>query len=218
MHKFPYFRLQNSLAMIVLAWLPSALGCSSAHRQVNELGDWMTGSFSSAQQAQGDSENYYDIRLQTARIWPARDDGIWLYVEQAVASRLDKPYRQRIYRVHALDEQRLESVVYTLPDDPLQYAGAWRTPACFDDITPADLTIRTGCSIILTKAKDGSYVGSTNEKDCESELRGATYATSHVVITPTMLTSWDRGYNDQDVQVWGATEGPYEFIKTPRAK
>ncbi len=193
-------------------------GCSNSQHQVNELGNWMTGSFSSAAQAERDSENYFDIRLETVRIWPERTDGIWLYVEQAAAGRLDKPYRQRVYRVHAQDEDTLASVVYTLPDDPLQYAGAWRTPAIFDDLTPDDLTIRTGCAIVLYKAPNGSYVGSTREKDCESELRGATYATSDVIITPAMLKSWDRGYNDRDEQVWGATEGPYEFVKQPQSK
>jgi len=207
------------IATLLVAGHSLALtGCSNAQHQVNELGNWMTGSFSNAAQAQRDAENYFDIRLETVRIWPERTDGIWLYVEQAAATRLDKPYRQRIYHVHARDDQSLASVVYTLPDDPMQYAGAYHTPTVFDDLTPADLTIRKGCAIILRRADDGSYVGSTYEKDCESELRGATYATSEVIITPAMLKSWDRGYNDKDEQVWGATEGPYEFIKQPQAK
>ena len=207
-------RLPAMLSIITIVFA----GCANQNQHVTELSAWMTGSFSSAAQAERDAKNYFDIRLETVRIWPQRADGIWLYVEQAAATRLDKPYRQRVYHVHARDDQTLASVVYTLPEDPLQYAGAWRTPAIFDELSPADLTEREGCAIILAKQSDGSYSGSTHEKDCQSELRGASYATSDVVITPAMLKSWDRGYNQNDEQVWGATEGPYEFIKLPQSK
>ncbi|HRW89883.1 MAG TPA: CpcT/CpeT family chromophore lyase, partial [Flavobacteriales bacterium] len=61
-----------------------------------ELASWMTGSFSSAAQAEADT-NYYAIELEMARIWPERTDGVWLYVEQAVAAKKEKPYRQRVY-------------------------------------------------------------------------------------------------------------------------
>ena len=58
------------------------------------LVDWMTGSFSSQAQSLEDEE-YFDIRLEMVAIWPMRSDGLWLYVEQASASALDRPYRQR---------------------------------------------------------------------------------------------------------------------------
>ena len=46
-----------------------------------------------------------------------------------------------------------------------------------------------------------------------SFLANASYATSEVVITSTMLKSWDRGFDSADHQVWGASGGPYEFVK-----
>ena len=55
---------------------------------------FMTGSFSSEEQARSDAD-FYDIRLQMVRVWPERQDGCWLYVEQAAADSLDRPYRQR---------------------------------------------------------------------------------------------------------------------------
>jgi hypothetical protein len=56
---------------------------------------WMTGSFSSAEQAAADT-NYFDIRLEIVPIWTTRADGHWLYVEQAAAGYLERPYRQRV--------------------------------------------------------------------------------------------------------------------------
>lgn len=67
---------------------------------------------------------------------------------------------------------------------------------------------------MLSKAEDDTFVGSTVGTDCSSRLRGSSYATSEVVIEPDRLMSWDRGYDDQDQQVWGATEGGYVFVKT----
>ena len=60
---------------------------------------------------------------------------------------------------------------------------------------------------------NGSYEGSTNGKDCQSDLRGAKYATSEVVISDEGIKSWDRGYDENDKQVWGAEKGGYVFKK-----
>lgn len=54
---------------------------ASANNDLALLASWMTGSFSSGAQAAADS-SYFDVRLQMVRIWPHRNDGYWLYVEQ----------------------------------------------------------------------------------------------------------------------------------------
>lgn len=179
------------------------------------LTDWMTGSFSSAAQAEADPENYYDIRLQMVPIWTGRDDGPWLYVEQAAAGALERPYRQRVYHLIPHPDGTIESAVYVLPGDPLVYAGAWREPARFDEIGPSDLELRSGCSLYLARRADGSFAGSTRGTDCASNLRGATYATSEAVIKADSLVSWDRGFDASGAQVWGATAGGYVFQKVP---
>ncbi len=70
------------------------------HPDLQDLARYMTGSFSSAQQAAQDTA-FLDIRLEAWPLWEHRDDGIWLYVEQADAGALDTPYRQRVYRLTA---------------------------------------------------------------------------------------------------------------------
>jgi hypothetical protein len=52
------------------------------------------------------------------------DDGVWLYVEQAVAEYLEKPYRQRVYHVTDQGEGRFASAVFSM-DSPLRFAGAF---------------------------------------------------------------------------------------------
>lgn len=172
----------------------------------------MAGHYSSAAQAAADSA-FFDIRLHMVPIWPGAADTVWLYVEQAAAGYLDRPYRQRVYRLTAEEGpsgERYRSAVFTLPDPP-RWAGAWRTPAAFDTLAPAALEERAGCDIVLERAADGTWTGSTGDRTCPSNLRGAAWATSEVTLGPERLVSWDRGWDSTGVQVWGAETGGYVF-------
>lgn len=177
--------------------------------QAEEVWTLMQGSFSSRAQAESDPE-YFDIRLHMLPIWTDREDGRWLYVEQAVAVNPAEPYRQRVYRVTAGEDGAIVSAVYTI-EEPLRFAMAWRTPAKLDALTFEDITEKTGCEVILQRQSEGHYAGATREGACRSELRGATHATSEVVVTENGVDSWDRGYDDTDTQVWGAVKSGYQF-------
>ncbi len=202
--------MRNAFLGLMLLVATSA-NAQQLTRENIRLCDWMTGSFSSEQQASRDTA-YYDIDLHMYRIWPHRTDGYWLYVEQAVAANPEKPYRQRVYRVADLKDGTCESVVYEL-DDPLQYAGEWKKEKPLEGLDPDALVEREGCAIILRWNPNGYYEGRTGEGTCESRLRGATYATSQVKVYPQLLDSWDRGFDDERRQVWGAESGPYHFIQ-----
>jgi hypothetical protein len=170
----------------------------------------LSGHYSSQQQSETD-DRFFDVRLFMTPIWTERSGEHWLYVEQAMATALDKPYRQRVYRVLAGVDGSAISEVYTLPGDPLVYAGAHRNAHVLDALRPADLSERQGCAIHLRPTAPGLYSGSTHASDCPSDLRGARYATSEVELSQSQLSSWDRGYDAQGTQVWGAVEGPYRF-------
>jgi len=180
--------------------------------EIAALAAMMAGSFSSAAQAASDPENFRDIRLAVVPIWEEREDGPWLYVEQAAAVSLDKPYRQRVYQLVRTGEGTIESRVFTLPDPPLRFAGAATEPAKLAGLGPGGLALRAGCAVVLRKSGQG-WTGSTVGKGCASDLRGASYATSEVTITPTEMRSWDRGFDAGGKQVWGAERGPYIFVR-----
>jgi len=187
-------------------------GCASTKmlqgNHLEEVVNWLEGSYSSGPQAEADSD-FRDIRLEMKRIWKDQP-GYWLYVEQAVANYLDSPYRQRVYHV-TLDEGKVRSEIYTIPN-PKRFVLAWKTPERFDIITPDSLKLREGCAVLLTKT-GGYYTGGTVGKGCVSKLADASYATSIADIYPDRLVSWDRGFNDKDEQVWGAEKGGYIFTK-----
>jgi CpeT protein len=186
-------------------------GCDLA-----ELVGHMSGSFASTAQSERDPE-FFDIRLHMTPIWPqhATPAAKWLYVEQAMATALDKPYRQRIYRVTEgtltpQGQRTFVSEVYEF-ENPLGFAGAYASPKAFDAMSPQQLTKREGCEVLLTQITPGVYEGSTQGATCLSSLRGATYATSKVHIDATGLHTWDQGFDKDGKQVWGAVKGGYEF-------
>lgn len=177
-------------------------------RAIDQAFEWMQGSFSSAEQAKADS-NYFVINLHMTPVFTQSPDTKWLYVEQAVAAMPHKPYRQRVYRVTQLSENEIESAVFTL-DTPSKYTGAWMLDSVKNLLTPAAIQEKMGCSVFLT-FNDSIFEGQTQGKECASALSGASYAISQVTITPNGITSWDRGYDSTDVQVWGAENGGYIF-------
>ena len=174
------------------------------------LSGYMAGTYSSEEQHLKDTADYFDIRLEIIPIWKNRTDGYWFYVEQAVAQSIDKPYRQRVYHLTELNSGKFSSVVYTM-NDPSRFTH--QAELLEKLLSPDSLIEREGCAVILMKDGKDKFVGSTEDKKCPSERSGATYAVSEVTIYPNELHSWDRGFDGEDKQVWGATKGGYIFIK-----
>lgn len=190
--------------------------CGAGQDQLATLEAYLTGSFDSSAQADTDPENYFNIHLNAARIWPDRDDGRWLYVEQAAAQALERPYRVRVYRL-SREGDAYRSEVYKLPGDELAFQGAFARPIKerLASLSPEDLAEREGCAIVLTwDVSTEAFRGSTLGTDCASSLGEASYATSEVVLFADRLETWDRGWTQDGEQAWGAVLGPYEFVRS----
>ncbi len=226
--------LRHSLAIAVLYTAVTLSGCTSVPEKtvgnasvsahgpgraaLPILAKWMSGYFSSSEQAEKNAD-YLAIELRVVPIWPERSDGPWLYVEQATAKTPDKPYRQRVYRLVYLNDaqgDRFESRVYALPGDSSRIAGAWKLQNPLSDIAAESLNERMGCTVIMRRDITGRFIGATDAENCVSDLRGASYATAKVTVTENMMESWDQGFakqGEERKQVWGATQGPYQFKK-----
>ena len=123
----------------------------------------------------------------------------------------NQPYRQRIYHL-VIEDGLIKSKIYLLPNEKV-FIGGWKNTELFDNLSPDSLDERIGCEVIITKQDEKTFSGSTVEKNCPSNLRGASYATTEVTISENTLISLDRGYNDKDEQVWGAKDVGYIFKK-----
>ena len=121
---------------------------------LSHLQNMMTGSFDSQLQASKDS-TYYDISLEMYPIWKGK--GYWLYVEQAVSTAKDKPYRQRVYELKQLSNNTFVSKVYTLKDVK-NFTGKYSDLGYFDQFDTSILEEREACGVFLT-LKNGMYQG-----------------------------------------------------------
>ncbi|WP_299227664.1 chromophore lyase CpcT/CpeT [uncultured Psychroserpens sp.] len=195
-----------------------AVSCKNTEKQTEaiiktdhlpELFALMQGSFNSEIQAEVDS-TYFNISLHMYPIW--EDKGNYLYVEQALNARQNKPYRQRIYEVTQLNDSVYSSAIYTIEHDSL-WIGKWKTPTAFDSLSMDNVSKKVGCEVLLKRVAKNHYKGETGEKTCESTLYGASYATSEVEILEDKIISWDRGFDDNSKHIWGAEKGGYIFNK-----
>ncbi len=202
--------MKKNIFILLILSLIFANQSSAQSVQLKKLAKAMKGSYTSTAQHLKDTTNYFDIRLQIKPIWKKQKDGFWFYVEQAVATSIDKPYRQRVYHLIENNDGSFSSFIFTF-NDPLRFT---HHPKLLEKVLTIDsLQERKGCDVKLKIDEKGNYAGSTDGKSCPSDRKGASYATSDVILIPNELHSWDRGYNMQGEQVWGATEGAYIFIK-----
>lgn len=201
--------MKKQLLLLLLTACSLAAQSKKSSKSLDALQQLMQGHYSSEAQSKADSANYYNISLRMTPIW--KDRGHYLYVEQAIASKLDKPYRVRIYRL-VEKEGKFISEVYTLKNEK-DWIGKWTTPEAFDALPLADIELKQGCEVVLEKTGKDTYGGSTGKGTCPSELRGASYATSVVTISKGQIVSWDQGFDKDGKQVWGAEKGGYIFLK-----
>ena len=207
-----FFMVSIIMKLIIAFFLVLNISSFSfAQRDVEALVEYMVGSFTSKEQAEKDS-SYFHIELEMVQIWKDRIDGLWIYIEQAVAETKDKPYRQRVYRVKQRSDGKIVSIVYSIPD-PLRFAGDYTKEFPLLRLTPDSLLIKEGCEVVLYRTDSGYFEGGTIDKNCPSDLRGASYATSEVMIDKDKMITWDRGFDKEGNLVWGATKGGYIFKK-----
>lgn len=178
---------------------------------VSALMKEMTGTFTTAKQAELDT-SYFDITLNMHPIWKSNKTAKYLYVEQAITSQQDKPYRQRIYKILSDGSGGFESHIYELYKEE-RYIGRGKDTDFFDQFDESIMAEREGCTVYIIKHADGSFSGSTRLDHCKSDFKGASYATSIVKIRPNNIMSWDQGFDAAGVQIWGAEKGGYRFVR-----
>jgi CpeT protein len=201
------------LTLLVTTFVLPALLHAQRTRALEQLASTMAGSYTSAEQAKTDT-SYFEIELEMVRIWPKRRDGAWFYVEQATADSKAKPYRQRVYHVQEVNDSTFTSNILTIKGGEALF-GAYADPGKLERLNPDSLERLEGCAITLHR-RGNTYTGSTHDRDCPSKRGKAVYTTSEVVLSADRMVSWDRGWDAEGQQAWGAEKGGYVFIKRGR--
>lgn len=202
--------------IILITFIGLLISCKSSQGNASrtdsaameELVNIMQGFYSSEKQSVADT-TYFNISLRMVPIW--KNKGHYLYVEQAMFEKQEKPYRVRIYKLTQKGATFI-SEIHTLKNEK-EWIGKWQTPEAFDALSENDIDLKQGCEVVLKRIGKNKFVGQTGNKTCPSELRGASYASSKVMVTKNEILSWDQGFDKDDKQVWGATKSGYIFIK-----
>lgn len=196
------------LTVVIISCKSTKADGEKSEANLNELVTIMQGNYSSEAHSKRDT-TYFNISLRMVPIW--KNKGHYLYVEQAMYSKQEKPYRVRIYKISQRGD-KFVSEIHTLKNEK-DWIGKWKTPEAFESLTENDIELKPGCEVVLKRVGKNKFEGQTGIKTCPSELRGASYATSKVTVTENEILSWDQGFDKNDKQVWGAEKGGYEFIK-----
>jgi len=208
---------KRNFQLLVIAGLMMA-GCSTGKKmtitqkdkELEHFASVLTGNYSSMKQSQSDT-SFFNISLKICKIWTDRKDEVWVYVEQALASKMDAPYRQRVYKLGHPSENTYTSEIYTIRNAK-DVIGLQDKKEKEQLLTKDMLELKDGCTVVLTYA-NGIFTGGTQEDKCPSDLRGARYATTRIVLKEGVLESWDQGFDATGKQVWGPTKGGYIFLK-----
>ena len=200
------------IAITAAALAASAAAAASAQDAPAEaLAEVLTGSFTTVEQAS--TEGWGHVESELVRIWPEREDGVWLYQENAwlgddpqtsdLAAK-QRPYFQRLIKLASIDEATVIRTIYSMTE-PGAVIGAYETP---EAIAPEQLG-DPSCSGPVERIAEGWWVA--DFPTCPSNLRGAVRTHSRSMHTPDGFANWDRGFDPDGNVVWGPATGGYIF-------
>ena len=189
--------------------VPASLSPTQA--RMEPLLSWFAGEFSSQEQA-GYDKRFTSAELRLVEIWPGEGPFRWVYAEQFLTERAQRPFRQRIYRFSSLPDGRILMAELTMPR-ATDFAGAWRRPELLDSLTPQQLSLREGCEIWLTRQPGGEYKGQTRVGHCATDFGGATTLVQYLWIGPDSVRLLDRAYDNGAHQRWGSPGEGYVYLR-----
>jgi hypothetical protein len=187
--------------------------------QVQEVVSHLVGVMATSAQAQS-TPKAPDVRMTTctvkvidgsAEFEAEAINSVFLYQEQALSKNLTQPYRQRFLEIKPLGEQKQVASIAFKPPTPATWTGLCQQPEekrilHFNDLGTAS------CRVFLERQSDSNeYVGETPPEGCPIDYRGAVKVTNRIILHQTGMDTWDRGFDAEGNQVWGAKEEPYQY-------
>jgi hypothetical protein len=181
---------------------------SLAHPEVDRAAQHLIGSMDTAQRA-AQNPKVSNVTMTTCRATTptANPDIIYLYQEQALSQELAKPYRQRILELSWQPfSQTVRSRAFKLnnPSTVVNFCNRTDRTIAEPDF-PAAI-----CSVFLKPTPTG-FVGTTPADGCPTTARGAVRIRNRIELHELGMDTWDRGFDAQGKQIWGAKTESYQF-------
>lgn len=182
-------------------------------QQVNSVVSHLVGVMDTSAQASANPEAP-SVRMTTCRVQITDSPtqaipSVYLYQEQALTDNLDKPYRQRLLQIKpSAGDRTVESKSFK-PQNPESLIGLCNKPETQRVIQLSNLG-ESVCSVFLKPTEKG-YLGETPPQGCPANVRGAVKITNTILLHSEGMDTWDRGYDAQGNQVWGAEDRSYQY-------
>ncbi|NJK28210.1 MAG: chorismate mutase [Coleofasciculaceae cyanobacterium SM2_3_26] len=183
------------------------------------LAGYLAGEFDNRPQAMADPAWYVHLRLWQRPLPGLFDDrSVAFFLEQANATTLDRPYRQRIARLEE-QEGNLRVQYYMLKQRDA-YIGGGDRPEKLASLTPSDLHCLPGCRLEVTQETIGEQLyrfraTMPDDAECCFTYGGETrWVKLGFEATATEFFSYDKGVDPTSGRaLWGAMLGPFQFAK-----
>lgn len=158
-----------------------------------------------------------NVRMTACRVSVSEDTEqsggkpIFLYQEQALSNELNKPYRQRFLEISSVNNGRTVRSQSYKPANPESVINLCNRPTTERSVKFSELG-KPVCNVYLTRSGE-NYIGVTPTQGCPANVRGAVTITNTIFLSKTGMNTWDRGFDADGKQVWGALAESYEFRK-----
>jgi len=187
---------------------------AAPNQQVADVTKLLVGTMDTTAQARTNPQAP-SVRMTTCQIQVTgvvgRPQAVFLYQEQALTDKLTQPYRQRFLEIAAVQveaDMRVQSLSFR-PPHPDRWIGLCNQPAAQRVVQFSDFG-KPVCSVLL-RPQDKGYWGETPTAGCPANVRGAVRITNQVELFPAGMNTWDRGFDANGKQVWGAESEAYQF-------
>ncbi len=211
---------RNAIALLIgYSWLSISslanaqnLATSEIQQQAKKVATLLEGVMDTTAQARVNPKAP-SVQMTTCRVQVIdtnnHTSAIFLYQEQALTSKLSQPYRQRFLEISLHPEtQTVRSRSFRLTQ-PERWAGFCNQPDAQRTLQSRDLG-NPVCSVFLKQTPTG-FLGETPPEGCPTNARGAVRITNTIELNTAGMNTWDRGFDADGNQVWGAQSESYQF-------
>ncbi|MFT5880762.1 MAG: CpeT protein [Moritella sp.] len=204
--------MMSRIVVVVLMCQFSVYTHSAVVKSSNTLllKQWLSGEHHSTNDKIQDRD--VQLALQILPIWQDRIDGEWLYMESSVINSPHKPFRQRILQLVDTPNNRIRLYSYSIPRAS-DFAGAYYEPQILSSLTLSQLTIHSGCELLIELKDTGIFVGESNAKTCVPRRMGLQFMATFFAVSEFNLSFLDRGYDKHGQLIQGSLENPVTFLK-----
>lgn len=199
-----------TIAITLICILTAPAQAIPLQQEVNDVVSHLVGVMDTSKQASVNPKRV-TVRMTTCIVKVIdQPEAIFLYQEQSLAQSLNQPYRQRFLEIKAIPNQpKVESKSFKA-NHPEAFIGFCDKPEN-ERLLKLNDFYEAGCSVFLKPFLSSIYIGETQAGGCLANVRGAVKITNTVILHSTGMDTWDRGFDAQGNQVWGAKEDSYEY-------